>query len=308
MADSDAEPRTLADDRWLAVGVLLVGASIIGLAPILVRLGEAGPAAIGFWRLTFALPILALMAGLGRPLEQGAPPLFNRATMLAGVMFAADLGSWHYGISLTNVANATVLANLTPVVVTLVAWLVFREQPTWRFMACVAVALSGAWFMSVARGGPAPPGVNPPLGDALSASSALWYALYLVSVGRARRSMGPTRVMLASSAVGAPLLLAFALAMHERVLPAAWSGWAACIGLALMHVTGQGSIAWALGRLPTPTASMVVLIQPVVAAILGWLLLREPLGVWQTVGGVVALGGVVTSQLVAPRSPRPEGA
>ena len=34
-------------------------------------------------------------------------------------------------------------------------------------------------------------------------------------------------------------------------------------GLGLAHVFGQGSIAWALGRLPASTASVTVLVQPV---------------------------------------------
>ena len=40
--------------------MLVVGACVIGLAPILVRLSAAGPAATGFWRLLFALPLLAI--------------------------------------------------------------------------------------------------------------------------------------------------------------------------------------------------------------------------------------------------------
>ena len=37
--------------------------------------------------------------------------------------------------------------------------------------------------------------------------------------------------------------------MHEALLPATALGWAAVVGLGLAHVFGQGSIAWALGRL-----------------------------------------------------------
>jgi drug/metabolite transporter (DMT)-like permease len=69
-----------------------------------------------------------------------------------------------------------------------------------------------------------------------------------------------------------------------------------------MHVAGQGSIAWALGRLPPATASVVVLIQPVVAAILGWLLFAEALGPLQALGGALALTGVVLAQ-AASRKP-----
>jgi drug/metabolite transporter (DMT)-like permease len=298
------------EQRWRAVGVLFLGASVIGLAPILVRLGDAGPAAVGFWRLTLALPMLAVMVRLGQRRSGGegeGQGAFSPFVLAAGTMFFLDIASWHYGIAMTSVANATVLTNLTPVVVTLIAWLVFRERPNGLFVICVVVALAGASLMAMAPSAHAMvngrAGVNPPphpaLGNLLSTAASLWYALYFISVGRARRSMSPSRVMLWSSGVCAPLLLVFAIAMREPLTPASLGGWAACAGLAVMHVTGQGSIAWALGRLPTATASMVVLVQPVVAAVLGWAILHEPLGLWQSVGGLVALTGVVASQWVS---------
>jgi len=49
LAEAVAEPVARSD--WRAIAVLLLGACIIGLSPILVRLTEAGPAAAGFWRI-----------------------------------------------------------------------------------------------------------------------------------------------------------------------------------------------------------------------------------------------------------------
>jgi drug/metabolite transporter (DMT)-like permease len=281
-----------------ALAVLLFGASVIGVGPILVRLAEAGPAAAGFWRLTFALPLLWLMAqktdgGIG------VPP---KLALLAGLAFALDLGFWHYAIAFTSVVNATVLTNLTPVVVTAVAWIFFRQRPASLFLLAVALAVGGAWTMAVGRGAHAP-GANPPLGDALALTTALWYALYFLAVSTARRTVSATRIMFWSGLVGAPLLLIASQLMGEPLLPATPVGWAACAGLGLMHVAGQGAIAWALGRLPAATASVVVLVQPVVAAILGWLLFAEALGPWQALGGAVALAGVVLAQAVSRKAP-----
>lgn len=274
--------------------VLLAGASIIGLAPILVRLADAGPAAVGFWRMIFALPLLALVARQ----ESGGVGPWGWILGLAGVAFALDLAFWHYGIALTSVAKATILSNLTPVIVTGVAWLVFRERIRPLFVAAVALAVGGACLMTLARD-PGLPGVNPPLGDAFSAMTAVWYALYFLAVQRARGNRGAAQVMFWSSLTAAPLLLAASLLLEERLLPATAGGWAACVGLGLMHVTGQGAIAWALGRLPASVTSVVVLIQPVIAALLGFFLLGEVFGPGQMLGGAVALTGVILAQRAA---------
>lgn len=278
--------------------MLLAGACIIGLAPILVRLADAGPAAVGMWRMLFALPLLALIARRGSG-GVGAP---NWILALAGAAFALDLAFWHYGIALTSVAKATVLSNLTPVIVTGVAWLVFRERIRPLFLAAVVLAVGGASFMSLARD-PGLSGVNPPLGDAFSAMTAVWYALYFLAVQRARTTSGAAQVMFWSSLTATPLLLVAALMLGERLFPATIGGWAACVGLGVMHVTGQGAIAWALGRLPASVTSVVVLVQPVVAGVLGWILFAEVLGPGQLAGAIIALTGVILAQAAArPRT------
>ena len=293
-------PRPPAGPRLWPLLALLGGACAIAFAPVFVRLTGTGPAAAGFWRLGLALPGLTLIALSGRPDGGRRLPAPSRVTALAGLFFALDLGFWHYGIKLTTVANATILANLAPVFVTAGAWLFLGERPGRRFLAGLGLALLGVW--AIASAGNAAPGAQPVLGDALSVATALWYAVYMLVVRRARDGRSASEIMLWSSAVGAPLLLGAALVLHERILPAGAAGWAACLGLAVVHVTGQGAIAWALGRLPAALASVVILIQPVLAAILGWAVFAEPMGVLQIAGGALALTGVVLAQLGAARA------
>ena len=289
MAEAVAAPD--AHPRWQAIAVLVFGACVIGFSGAFTRLTGTGPAAAGFWRLACALPLLAIMARsatgeLGRP---------TPIALLAGVLFALDLGFWHYGLKYTSVAVSTVLSNLTPVVVTAFAWVFFRQRPGGLFLIAMAVAVGGAWMMGVGKdAGAAVP--NAPLGNALSLVTAFWYALYFLTVSQARRSLAASRLMLWSSVTGAPLLLAAAAIMGEKLWPSTLPQIAACVGLGLVHVGGQGSIAWAMGRLPASLASVVVLVQPVVATYAGWLLFGEALGPLQAAGAVVALAGVVLAQ------------
>lgn len=284
---------TRPSDRALALIVLITAAVVLGLAPILVRLTETGPAAAGFWRFAFAVPLLALMAGrpggqgLGRP---------SRWALLAGLFFVTDLSFWHYSIVMTSVANATVLCNLTPVVVTLFAWLVLKQPPRPWFIAAIALAVGGAWAMAAGKSGDQ--GSNPMLGDAFALSVSLWYAGYFLTLQHARRSESATRLMLWSTALGAPLLLGVAALLGEDLRPDGW-GWAACAGLGVMHVIGQGGVAWALGRLPATLTSVVVLIQPVVAALIAWAAFGETVTPVQAAGGALVLAGVVLAQRTA---------
>jgi drug/metabolite transporter (DMT)-like permease len=284
--------------RWQALAVLVFGACVIGLSPIFVRLTGTGPAASGFWRLAFAMPLLAVMTWR----SNGPPGKPTKMALVAGLMFALDLGFWHYGIKYTSVTNATVLSNLTPVVVTAFAWIFLKQRPRALFLLAVAVAVGGAWMMAIGKGG-GEHLVNPALGNVLSVTTAFWYALYFLAISEGRKRETASQLMFWSSIVGAPLLLVAALISSERIIPTTPGGWGACLGLGLMHVAGQGSIAWAMGRLPTSTASVVVLVQPVVAAWLGWVLFAEAIGPLQAAGAAVALGGVVLAQWASRARP-----
>ena len=70
------------------------------------------------------------------------------------------------------------------------------------------------------------------------------------------------------------------------------------VGLALVsQVAGQGLIAWAMAHLPAAFSSVSLLVQPVAAAVFAWLLLSEPFGALQALGGAVVLAGIVTCRL-----------
>jgi drug/metabolite transporter (DMT)-like permease len=282
--------------RAAALIVLILAALVLGFAPILVRLTDAGPAASGFWRFAFALPWLLLMTARPKFLGSGGEGIGRPSNwmVLAGGMLVLDLSFWHYSIALTSVANATTLTNLTPVVVTLVGWWLFRERPRALFLVALAAAIAGAVTMSLGADGGQ--GSNPPLGDVFAGVTALWYAGYFIAVKGARDRHSAGRVMLWSTAIAAPGLLLAALLLGEQVLPGSWGGWAACAGLGLMHVVGQGGVAWSLGRLPAALTAVTVLIQPVVAALLGWMIFAETLTPMQAVGGVVVLAAIVLAQ------------
>ncbi|WP_426050596.1 DMT family transporter [Brevundimonas sp. SL161] len=277
--------------RLIPLLVVLASASILGLAPILVRLTETGPAAAGFWRLLFALPLLLIL--VGRPGAEGVGRP-SKWMLLAGLFFALDLSFWHYGIVMTSVANATVLCNLTPVVVTLVGWFLFKERPARLFILALALAMGGAFAMAA---GAAPgQGTNPVLGDIFSLSVALWYSAYFLAVKQARTTAGALRVTLWVTLAGIPVMAGTALLLGEDMIPATAAGWAACAGMGVMHVAGQGGVAWALGKLPASITAVTILIQPIVAAALGWMIFGETLAPVQALGGALVLAAIVLAQ------------
>lgn len=268
---------------------LILGACAIGFAPIAVRLSEIGPVATGFHRLLWSLPVFAILA-----LKDGeALPVGRRAwggLAASGAFFAGDLIVWHLGIMLTSVANATLFSNLAPVFVALGAWALWGLRPSPRFAVALAVALAGA---VVLMGGAPEFSFDRLAGDGLSVASGAFYGAYLLTVGRMRASVSTAVLMLAGGAVGAALTLAAACALGEAVWPDTARGWAVVLGLAgLSQVAGQGLIAWGFKHLPASFGAVVLLVQPVVAALLAWALFGESLGMVESLGAAVVLLGI----------------
>jgi drug/metabolite transporter (DMT)-like permease len=277
-----------------ALVALLAGATFIALSPIFVREALAagvGPTAAAFWRVALAVPVLWIVYRLKRGPQvrrySGKWPLL----LGAGLAFAGDLAFWHKSIQLTSVANATLLANLASIFVTLAAWIFLRQRPTRLFLAALALALAGVALLVHASLGFSATGLA---GDAMGVVTATFYAGYLLAVKALRdRGEATLHLMAVTTTLTALLLLPVALATGEAFFPRTLEGWLILAGLALVsHAAGQGLIAYALAHLPAAFSSVSLLFQPVMAAAFAWVLLSEPLVPLQIAGGLIVLVGI----------------
>lgn len=274
----------------------MAGGVLIGLAPILIRVSELGPQASNLWRFLFALPILALLAA------RSSPPTARDVGWLlaAGLLFGFELSVWAAALSLTTVANATLLANMTPVFAALFGWLVFRERLAGAAVLGGVTALAGAVILAVAR---AQAGAGPAsaeaglLGDGMSLIAAVGYAGYLLIVRWIGRGVSVWTVMFIATLSGSIYALCLSLALGEALLPETWRGWAVLLALGLVtQLGGQGLIAYGVGRLPIVISTVLLWTQPVAAAALSWLFFDEALGPLAIFGAALVLFGIFVVQ------------
>ncbi|WP_421697206.1 DMT family transporter [Ancylobacter sp.] len=304
--------------RRQAFFAVVMAAMCIGCSAPLVRLADAGPAAIGFWRLFFALGPAMVWAyaehrSRAHQARRGGATALRPSlrqvllAMLAGVFFGADLIVFHKGLALTSTANALLLGNLAVVFVFLFGWLILRERPTRGLLIALVLALTGTFIIigSSAAGGGAS-GARPVsvIGDLLCVGAALAYAAYMLATRAVRRAgrgdavpLGGGMVSLVASATGAVVCLAWAVAAGEVLVPQSVQGLLAVIGLGLIpHAAGQGLATFALGRLPAGVISVVLLLQIVVGVALAALLFAEVPSLIVLAGGLLVVAGVTTAR------------
>ncbi|HEY9078471.1 DMT family transporter [Magnetovibrio sp.] len=287
----------------LAFVMLILGATAIAFAPIFVRVSEVGPVATAFYRMTLAVPALGLWLYWGKS-GRDEPALSRREYLrlaLAGFFFAGDMSLWHFSIHYTTVANATLLANLAPIFVTLFGYVLFQTRFTGLFLGGMALAILGAVTL---MGDSLQLSRQSFIGDLLGVATAVFYASYIMAVGRLRSRLATRVIMFWSTLFCAAFLLPLTWMSGEAWTPETLNGWWVLIGLALTaQVFGQGLIAYALAHLPVAFSSVSLLFQPVIAALAAWLLFGEALGPLQGVGALVVLMGVALARVGSIKKP-----
>jgi drug/metabolite transporter (DMT)-like permease len=286
----------------LALAQLALAILTIALTPILFRLSELDPTATAFYRTALALPLIALWASVERRLapRSGGFRIVQIDGLLlaaAGLVFAGNIVNYAWAVHLTSVANASLISNSSPLFVSLGSFLFLRERFSRGFIAAMVAAFVGLLILTgdkIALGG------DHLIGDGLGLLSALFFAAYLVIVGRLRRRLGSATVMLWTGIFTALALLAATLVMSESLMPATSRGWAVLIALAVLSYTlGQGLLTAALAGLSATFSAVALLCLPVSAALLGWALLGEALSLHQAIGGIIILASILAARLTS---------
>ena len=297
----------------LAVIALIVGNIALAFGPWFVRLADTGPVSSAFWRITLAAPVLCIAAladGARRrkmgPRTMGSPRM-GRALWgllaLAGICFAGDLGAWHIGILHTTLANATLLGNSATLMFPIYGFLLARVWPSRGQAMALLLALAGAVLL-MGRSYELDP--RNLVGDLFCLLAGVLYTAYFVLMVRVRERLAPLPALAMSTVFSIAPLLVLALAMGERVLPTHWTP---LIALALCsQILGQGLMVYVLGRFTPLVIGIALLMQPVVAAIIGVLVYGERLGMADLAGAAmvaVALVMVTRASAVASGDARP---
>ncbi|MBS0349110.1 MAG: DMT family transporter [Proteobacteria bacterium] len=182
-----------------------------------------------------------------------------------------------------------------PTLVVVLSALFLGKPITRRAMACIALCYSGialALAHDLTITGTAR---DVWIGGSLVFASAVSYALYLMGNGQAVVRLGAARTTAWASTAACVLCLAhFALTRPLGLLvqPAPVLLLAAAMAL-FSTVLPVWMVSEAMRRLGAGPVSLIGTLGPVITLLLGWLILAEPIGLFQLLGGSLVVAGVV---------------
>ncbi|MDI3299313.1 MAG: EamA family transporter [Bacillota bacterium] len=291
--------------RLRDVFLVLAGAVLWGTTGTARALAPAGasPLAVGAARLLLGgLTLFALAAG--RIAAAGLRSWPWPQVLLSALCMAAYQPLFFGGVSRTGVAVGTLVGiGSSPILAGLLAALLRGERLTRRWRGATLLAVAGTALLAGSGGQLRPD----PLGLAMAVAAGCAYALYAVVSRRLFESHDPAAVTglvfgLAGVAL-APLLLA---SRPDWLLQARGALVALHLGL-VATALAYTLFTRGLSRLPASTAATLSLAEPLTAALLGALLLRERLSPLDGLGAALLLAGFLLLVLppVAPACAEP---
>jgi DME family drug/metabolite transporter len=298
MTDSDGH-----EGRGRAVLSVLAAATLFGTTGTAQALGPSGTTPLGVGAARIAIGGAGLLAVLPRLGGRRADALAlwrTRWGFAAGVTTALYQVCFFAGVSRAGVALGTLVTiGSGPVFTGLLSWLLLRERPRLSWVVATAICVVGLALL--VGSGASQPSVDP-MGLVLALASGAGYAVYTVAAKRLMTDGHRSdEVMAGAFSLGGLLLVPVLLTQ-----PMGWLATPSGIALALWLGLATTTAAYVLfGRglrhLPAGPVTTLVLAEPVVATVLGVVVLGETLTVLGWLGAALVLAGLVLQGVVASR-------
>lgn len=269
---------------------LYIGAALISLSPVWVKLVDVSPTTSGFYRVAVGAVALGLYL-----LFRRQRLVFSRVVwqmlFVAALFFAADLWFWHRSINFIGPGLSTLLANFQVFIMTFAGILLFKERPSAAQLFAIPLALFGLsmivgldWASLAA---------DYRLGVVFGLLTALAYAGYLLSMRKLRSEAEhamPVREVAVVSAIVAGLLAISALLEGESLAITRTEdfGWLLAYGL-LSHSLGMIFIASSLPQVTAAAAGLALLLQPALSFVWDVVFFARPMTALELAGAATAL-------------------
>ena len=273
----------------IALPAMFVGALAVGAAAIFIRLADAPALGIAFWRCLLGVIALVPLAAFQQERVPKGRDLW--VGIIAGVALGAHFGTWIASLEYTSVAASVVLVSTTPIFVAVAAYLLLGERTSVLSFSGIVLAIVGT---AVIAGGGTGAGSAAFFGNILALVGAVAMAVYVL-IGRSLRTggFGALPYSIVGYSAAALALLPVALLSGAQMWGYSGTTWLWLFVITLgPQLLGHTVLNWALEFVPASIVSGAVLAEPVIAALLAWLVLAEKPGPATLLGGLVVLAGL----------------
>lgn len=294
------------NNNSLSLVILAIAIVALAFSPILTKLSELelSPTTIIFNRLWISTIIVSCWQLIGTTQsEQTSSTKFNfnfnyqepGLLLLASCSATASALFWAISFTQTSIASSTVLRSLTPLFISLGAWLILKQRFNSQFIIGMIVAIIGAMVIGWDD---LQVGEDYLVGDGIALLSAALHGVNILIIGYLRdRGCTTERVLLWRCIGGSLIVLPVIWLTDTQLLPISLKGWLTVIALAVVCQTfGQGLLVFSLKQFSSSFVGIFTLLKPLVTALLAWAIFAEGINIASAIALVLILFGIYLAQ------------
>ena len=280
-------------------GTFIAGRSLAGVAPMF-------SACLRFVLASAALSLFLLLSG------KGFRRVNVRQAIVVTLLGFCGIFSYSFfffsGLQYISASRAALIVALNPAVMTLIAYLFYRERVT--ALKVLGIVLCFCGVALVVGGGEAQgaAGARGWLGEALIGGCVLSWSAYSVFCKTVVRQLGPLHTVTYSIYAGTVMLVGYAAATGVLRMDAVWRfSMAEITSLFYLGVIGSAvAYIWyyeGIKQIGVARASVFIALNPLSAVLFGAAMLGEQLTLATLLGGVLILGGIVVENRQSGAAP-----
>lgn len=268
-----------------------IGVLLFSVGPVMVAGSDASGPVLSFWRLWIGSLLMGAISTV-QIRRSGRRPDRVGWTWAArcGVAFGLHQLFFMSAIKRTSVVDVTLMQLLQPVIVGVLAAVLFGERPGRQFRVWSAVSMAGAGVVVLA-GAAGPSGDS--LGVVLAMLNVVFFAFYFVWSKQARDHIDTAPFLFGVVLAAAVVVSAYAGAVGEPVGAISKHDLLIAGAIAVIPgAIGHFVTTWPLRQVAANVPPLMQLAIPFLAGALAWLLLDQRISWLHLIGGLLSLGGV----------------
>jgi drug/metabolite transporter (DMT)-like permease len=270
---------------------LAVATFAVSWAAILIKLADASPLPIAFYRmalssLLLAIPAIPKMRATFRILNSRQIWLLIASGAVLGLHFAFWVTSLFY----TTISNSTILVATQPIFVLVMESIFMKDKIPARSIFGMSIAIIG---MAIISGGDFKLGVDYIFGDLLALGGAFCAGTYLLIGRHLRAKIDNLGYIFPVYSIAALTLLICALLYGNNLTSFPPKTWGIFLLLAIVPtILGHSLYNWLLKYVPAHKVATTILGEPIGATILAIFFFNQIPGWWTISGGILILSGI----------------
>lgn len=271
--------------------LLFIAILSVSVSSIMIKSSDTATAIAGMYRLYISVVIMLPFVPWKaiRSLRLSAKEW--GALFLAGLLLGLYLLFWMESLVYTSVASSMVILALQPLFVMIGSYFVFRERAGILSALCLVTALLGSIIIAWGDIGVSREAL---IGDGLSLIGTILVSAYMLVGQKLSQKIDANLYSVVVFFLGGSVLLIYSILRGFSLTNYDSSDWTYFLLLAIVPtIFGQYIFNRLLKTIGATTVSVGIIGEPVLAIMLAYLFLGETISIFQFVGGLITLLGML---------------